>query len=148
MMKVVVLALAATALSSGQTFCRDNPGPFCGLIDARILAERLKMEKQRADAEQQLMNAQAAAIRAKTEELRLQTEKQKAATAPTPTPAGYSPVDALLADADFNRLPIALRVKFVKLADPSITKYSDADIAAVLYTIELKVLVPTAIPPK
>lgn len=144
--RLIAIALLFGSACFSQQLC--VPGsPFCGLIEARILAERLKMEQQQTQAQEDLMKAQAAAVRAQTEQLRLQTEQMKQQPAPTTQPQQRDPVDSLVADPEFNRLPMGLRIRFVRLVAPELAGYSEADVATALSGIALKVLGPVALNP-
>jgi Sec-independent protein translocase protein TatA len=135
--RLIAIALLFGAAGLGQVV----EHPLGGLVEGYKDAIRLKMEAQTRQAQENLMNAQAAAIRQQTEQLRLQAEKLK--QQPTAEPLRQlPPEDALCADPEFNRLPMATRIRFVKLVAPQLAKYSDEDLAAVLTNVAAKILAP------
>jgi len=96
---------------------------------------------------------QVRAMRLENERLRLEIEERRAYAArpvlppvvtfvpPTPPSCAlYSPADALLRDPEFNRLPMLMRIKFIRIVEPERPFQSNEDMATVLNAIALKVL--------
>jgi hypothetical protein len=122
---ILLALLSGTGLPSfGQTKCAPTDYA-CASLEGYQLGQKLRLEKERAQVEQKLINAQAEAVRAQTQQLNV-------TAAPAPATPAPSPVITLTRDPDFNRLPMPLRVKRAKLVDPQFSKHSDQDIATVL----------------
>jgi hypothetical protein len=105
---------------------------FCGLIDGYARGLQLRMQREQAQAQKNLMDAQAAAVRAETERLRLETERMKQSAVPTPAPAAqtapFSPGAALIGVAEFRELPMAVQIRLIRAVEPELSaQHTDAD---------------------
>jgi len=82
---ISLVLLSCTALAQNQTPCA--PTDFgCSFAEGLRRGQQIRVERERAQAEQELMKAQAAAIRAQAEQQRLQTERIKQAAAVPSSP--------------------------------------------------------------
>ena len=95
--------------------------------------------------QQEFIKAQTEAIREETEAKRMRSAEPRAASLPAPPEpvrASESPAVALARDPEFNRLPMAIRIRLVRLVEPGLTKYTDSDIEASLNGIARNQPVP------
>jgi hypothetical protein len=142
MKTVIAILLFATSVpfAAAQVVYED---PVQQMMRGMIEGQRLRIERERARAAADLMRAQTEAIRADTERVRLQEQPKQATGQQTPNQPD-SPVVALVRDPDFHRLPMALRIKFVKLVDPAFAKFTNDDLETVIGGLGLKVLAAEA----
>lgn len=122
---ILLALLSGTGLPAfGQTKCA-HADYACGSLEGYQLGQKLRLEMERAEAEQKLINAQSATFRAEPQQL-------KDTAAPVLSFPTLSSVITLTKDPDFNRLPMPLRVQCARQLDPQFSKHSDQDIATVL----------------
>ena len=139
--EIAAALLSCTALLAfGQSQCAPTDFAF-SFAEGLRKGQQLKIERERAQAERDLVNAQAAAIRAQTAQAAI-----AASAAPT-VPPQFSPGTALCATPEFHALPMATRIKFIRAVEPDLSaKYTDQDFEKVLALLALKVIGPGPAP--
>lgn len=86
----------------------------CSFAEGLRKGQQMKLERENAQAQQELMKAKGAAIRAETERVK-QADAVTAAPVATPAPAQqWSPGTALANMPEFHQLPMAIRIKFIR----------------------------------